>query len=284
VIRFAWRPPGGAENEYDMRDPADQHQLLLLRGVAPEGGKYPVVIGLHGQPRRGQAPRSYAFAPAVILVSETAVSKGATPFVLALPVFRYRGTNWPAFDLAAFRIKLGALLEAEHIQATEYYVFGHSGAAGCGGDGMNRAHRISPAAVGFFDTCIGPGWAAEVRALRAAQIPTLVIHSVETAGFNPRPAQEYMANFDFGHAYAPAGLSPSPCPAPLPAAPLRPQRFGCAADPQGTTRALVIDTGDGESAHNAALPVALAYFIEEYVNQQHQKTPMLKWNAPRSSQ
>ncbi|HEY3237535.1 MAG TPA: hypothetical protein VGJ84_22640, partial [Polyangiaceae bacterium] len=202
VIRFAWRPPGGAENEYDMRDPADQHQLLLLRGVAPEGGKYPVVIGLHGQPRRGQAPRSYAFAPAVILVSETAVSKGATPFVLALPVFRYRGTNWPAFDLAAFRIKLGALLEAEHIQATEYYVFGHSGAAGCGGDGMNRAHRISPAAVGFFDTCIGPGWAAEVRALRAAQIPTLVIHSVETAGFNPRPAQEYMANFDFGHAYA----------------------------------------------------------------------------------
>lgn len=265
VISFAWRPAQGSGAEYAMPDPADQHRILLLRGVT-RGGRYPVVIAFHGQPRRGVAPRDYQFASAVVSVATSLTERGKVgPFVLVLPVFRYAGANWPGFDLVRFRGEVEQRLAAEGVAVNRYYVVGHSAAAGCGGDGMNRAHRIAPAAVGFFDTCLGAGFRSEVLALREAGVPTLIVHSVETAGFRPRQSREYLPTFDFGRAYAPLGLAPSRCPPELPDAPLRAQPYRCAAEPKDLTRAFVIDTGDGEAGHNAVVPVALAFFLREYV-------------------
>ena len=248
-----------------MDDPEDQHRLVMVGNVTP-GGRYPVVVALHGQPRRGESPRNYAFGKTVIEVARTLVERGEVrPFILALPVFRYQGTNWPSFDLKAFRDKVNDLLASRAHRGLGLLRGGHSGAAGCGGDGLNRAHRIEPAAVGFFDTCLGAGWQKEVIALRKAKIPTWMLHSVETAGFTPRQAVEYQTTFDFGRAYAPVGLEPSACPDRLPEKTLRQQPFRCASDKDGITRALVVDTGEGEQAHNALVPVALGFFLREYL-------------------
>ena len=110
------------------------------------------------------------------------------------------------------------------------------------------------------------GLAKEVVALRKAKIPTWMLHSVETAGFTPRQAVEYQTTFDFGRAYAPVGLEPSTCPDRLPEKTLRQQPFRCASDKDGITRALVVDTGEGEQAHNALVPVALGFFLREYLS------------------
>jgi hypothetical protein len=265
VVRFAWRPPHANADAYAMEDPEDQHQIVLSRD-AEKGGAYPVLVAFHGQPKRGDAPRHYAFAGKVIDTTARAVERGEVrPLVLVLPVFRYFGTNWPEFDTEAFRHEIDRRLTDLGIEASNYYAVGHSGAAGCGGEGMNRVHRMRPAAVGFFDTCLGRGWRDEVERLRAAHIPTLMIHSLETAAFSPRQPTEYSPTFNFGRAYGPAGLSPSDCPAELPNAKLRDQPFRCSADEQGNTRGLIVDSGEGEEGHNALVPIALEYFLKQYV-------------------
>jgi hypothetical protein len=124
---------------------------------------------------------------------------------------------------------------------------------------------MQPAAVGFFDTCLGRGWQDEVQRLREARIPTLLMHSLETAAFSPKQPTEYSPIFDFGRAYGPAGLSPSSCPPELPRAPLRAQPFRCSVDAQGVTRGLIVDSGEGEAGHNALVPIALEYFLRLYV-------------------
>lgn len=186
------------------------------------------------------------------------------PLVLALPVFRFEGREWPDFDLARFADEVARRLGAEGISISGFLLFGHSAAAGCGGRGLNEAARIHPRAVGFFDTCVGPGFGQAVRALRRDHIPTLLMHSVETAGFRPRQPKEYMPDFDFGRVYRPLGLEPTACPEQLPEAPLRPLDFRCAADPEGTTRALVVDTGQGQEAHDGLIPVGVRYFLRQY--------------------
>ena len=249
-----------------MTDVADRHRIVLAPSIARDQS-YPVVIALHGQPHRAQDPRDYRFPETVTRAAESLWAHGdAQPFVLALPVFRFMGVNWPAFDLVLFRKALERQLTAEGIHTSSYYVLGHSAAAGCGGQGMNDAHRIAPAAVGLFDTCVGAGFRNEVRALRKAGIATLLIHSVETAGFRPRQRREYMTTFDFGKVYAPLGLAPSACPSRVPEAPLRPQPFRCAVDETGVLRAFVLDTGSGEEGHNAVIPVAFSYFVREYLS------------------
>jgi hypothetical protein len=239
---------------------------VLTRGTV-RGGRYPALVAFHGQPRPGQAPRDYAFARTVTSVTLELVERGEVePLVLIIPVFRYTGQNWPHFELAAFWQEAARVLEAEGITLTSRWLFGHSAAAGCGGEGLNGAHRIHPTAVGFFDTCVGPSFAREVAELRRAHVPTLIVHSLETAGFRPRPPTEYLSSFDFGRVYAPLGLVPSPdCPGRLPEAPLRAQPYRCSSDPEGTTRAFVVDTGEGEQGHNAVVPVALRYFLREFV-------------------
>ena len=264
-LRFAWRPPRGNAEAYAMDDPEDQHWIILPRGAAQKG-TYPVVVAFHGQPKRGEAPRRYAFAGKVIDATRRAVERGdVRPVVLVLPVFRYFGTNWPEFDVEAFRNEIDGRLAGLGIAASAYYVVGHSGAAGCGGDGMNRAHRMRPAAVGFFDTCLGRGWREEVQRLRTARIPTLLMHSLETAGFSPRQPIEYSPTFDFGLAYGPAGLAPTSCPPELPIATLRDQPFRCSGDERGVTLGLIVDSGEGEEGHNALVPIALEYFLKQYV-------------------
>ena len=248
-----------------MEAPEDQHRIVLP-GEAVAGGTYPLLVAFHGQPKRGEAPRNYAFADKVIDTANRAIERGEVrPFVLVIPVFRYFGTNWPEFDVEAFRSEIDRRLGNEGIRVESYFAVGHSGAAGCGGDGMNRVHRLRPAAVGFFDTCLGRGWRDEVQRLREARIPTLMIHSLETAGFSPRQPTEYSPTFDFGRAYGPAGLAPSACPTELPRAPLRDQPFRCAADDQGVTRGLIVDSGEGERGHNALVPIALEYFLKQFI-------------------
>jgi hypothetical protein len=264
VLHFAWSPPGGDAAAYAMTEPEDQHLIAIMGGVG--SGPYAVVIALHGQPKRGQNPRSYEFRQKAIDAASELVRRGeARPLVLALPVFRYGGVNWPAFDLVAFRAKVEDEIRREGIVAESFYVVGHSGAAGCGGEGLNRAHLMKPAAVGFFDTCIGPGFVDEVRALRRARVPTLIMHSVETAGVVPRRLREYDGNYDYGRVYAAVGLAPGECPEHVPDVPLRSQPFRCAADPEGILRALIVDTGEGQIAHEALIPVALGYFLREYL-------------------
>jgi hypothetical protein len=263
TIRFAWCPSPRAAASYVMDDPEDQHRIVLTPGVV-RGGRYPVVVGFHGQPGRGKAPREYWF-PGFVAERVTAlVAEGAIrPVVLVLPVFRFEGGNWPWFDPARFKKEIVARLAAEGIEAGDFYAFGHSGAAGCGGGGLNQAHLLKPAAVGFFDTCLGAGWRDEIGALRKAKIPTVDIRSVETAGFSPRQRPEYQAAFDFGRAYAPEGLGKVACKGPHPGERLRSQPFKCAATPDRIVRAFVVDTGEGEQAHHDVVGPAIEFFLTE---------------------
>ena len=187
------------------------------------------------------------------------------PAVLVVPVFRFVVQNWPRFDVAAFRKKVETVLRAQGIEADFFLAFGYSGAAGCGGDGLNRAHRMRPKAVGFFDTCLGKGWKEEIARLRQQGIPTLNIHSVETAGFRPRQRPEYQDWFDFGRAYGPLGLAPVPCPEDHPGGRLREQAYRCAATSDGVVEGFVVDTGEGLEAHRGALSVGTEYFLEKYL-------------------
>jgi len=268
ILTFAWKPSGASEREYSMIDPLDQHKILLTTGVE-RGKSYPLVLALHGQPRRGQAPRDYQFIRVVSDVArDVATRKGAAPFILVTPVFRFDGQNWPHFELAEFMAQVRRILQGAGIGTKGVYVFGHSGAVGCGGQGLNQVAVLSPAAVGFFDTCVGSGFVQAVTELAKNHVPTLIVHSVETAGFYPRQPMEYDPHFDFGKVYATLGLRPSHCPSHLPAAPLRNFAYQCAKNTTGSTIALVIDTGSGEKAHEALVPIAMRYFISQYVGRQ----------------
>lgn len=248
-----------------MDDPMDQHRVLLLRGVE-RGRAYPVVVALHGQPRRGQAPRDYRFPKTVADVARELVNPGEVePFVLVTSVFRFEGQNWPHFELESFMAEVKRVLDEVGVTPGGLYVFGHSGAAGCGGAGLNHAASAKPDAVGFFDTCVGAGFGQAIRALANLRVPTLILHSVETAGFVPRQPVEYDANFDFGKVYAPLGLKAAACPAQVPDAPLRSLDYRCARNDSGLTQAFVVDTGRGEPAHEALVPVAMRYFLRQYL-------------------
>ncbi len=263
-LQFPFRPQRGPVGAYRLTDPRDQHRILVMKGVAQ--GKPKALLALHGQPSRHQSPRDYAFLETVQRLSREMVESGEIePFVLLLPVFRFEGQNWPGFDLGEFLEEANRRLHDLGLQIEHPYVVGHSGAAGCGGEGMNGVAALEPSAVGFLDTCVGAGFQQAVRALTKKRIPTLVLHSVETAAFRPRNAIEYDPNFDFGRVYRPLGLSPSVCPEQLPEVPLRPLAYRCATDLNGTTRALVIDTGTGEAAHNRVVPVGLRYFLRTAV-------------------
>src|SRR5262249_40381911 len=83
VLRFSWRPPGARADDYSMSEPDDQHQLVLTRGVTP-GGRYPVLIAFHGQPKTDEAPRTYAFPRVVADMVNDLVRRGEVePLVLA---------------------------------------------------------------------------------------------------------------------------------------------------------------------------------------------------------
>jgi hypothetical protein len=157
-------------------------------------------------------------------------------------------------------------MAVESLFAKDFYVVGHSGAAGCGGDGMNRAHRMHPAAVGFFDTCLGAGWRDEIRTLEQGRVPISVLQSVETAGVQPRHLREYDGRYDFGQVFRTIGLAPVTCPARVPEAPLRSQPYRCSATADGLVRGFVVDTGEGDEGHNALVGVALAYFLREHLS------------------
>lgn len=263
-LRFAWRPQGAKVGEYAMSNSLDQHQIVIMPGVVP--GSPPAVLALHGQPRRGTAPRDYTFPGVVVEAARRMVEAGEVrPLVLLVPRFRFEGQNWPAFALDGFMTKANEVLSREGIILSHPYVLGHSGAAGCGGGGLNHAEGVQPSAVAFLDTCVGPSFGAAVRELERSSIPVLILHSVETAGFRPRQPVEYQPDFDFGRVYGPLGLSPASCPASVPDAPLRPLAYRCASSASGNTRAFVVDTGDGEDGHNAIVPVGLRYFLKEYV-------------------
>lgn len=268
TIRFPWKPARASSGEYEMNQAEDQHRIVLTDGTIP-GRAYPVIVAFHGQPRRGQAPRSYGFPREVEEVSRELVeSRAVPPHVLVLPTFRFEGQNWPSFDISAFLERVDQVLEQQAIRREGTYFFGHSGAAGCGGEGLNRVASLKPpaSAVGFFDTCIGPGLVRAVQDLSRQGVTTLMMHSVETAGARPRRTIEYDASFDFGSVYRTMGLSPSACPLHLPDVPLRSQPYRCATDASGATRALVVDTGTGERAHNAIVKVAMRYFLQEYLS------------------
>jgi hypothetical protein len=263
VLRFPWKPARGPAAAYAMEASEDQHRIVLPPGLEP-GAEVPVVVGFHGQPARGRDPRDYWFPGAVEELALGWVRDGRLkPFVLVLPVFRFVGSNWPGFDTRAFRAEVERLLEVEGLRAGSWFAFGHSGAAGCGGDGLNAAYRMAPVAVGYFDTCVGPGFVQALGELERRKIPTLVVHSVETAGFSPRQSPEYQSRFDFGQVYGLAGLAPVACPERHPGERLRPQKWKCAAGPGRHVRAFVVDTGEGAEAHQAVVAPALLFFLEE---------------------
>lgn len=265
VTRFSWRPKRGPAAAYEMDDPADRHRLVLTPGVR-EGGTHPVVVGFHGQPKRGKDPRDYPFMDHVQQIVVEMVEDGEVrPLVLVLPVFRFAGGNWPGFDPRAFSERVTEMLDERGIEVEGWYAFGHSGAAGCGGEGLNRAHRLDPEGVGFFDTCLGRGWRREVEELERREVATINVHSVETAGFRPRQRPEYQADFDFGRAYGPAGLDPVECPEKHPGEKLRELEHRCAASESRAVRGFVVDSGEGREAHQAVVEPALRFFLAEMV-------------------
>ena len=264
-IAFEWCPPGAPAAPYNLTDAKDQHRIVLHPKIK-KGGAYPVEVAFHGQPRRGVLPRNYKFLERVkTTVGEMIDKEEISPVILVLPVFKFQGQNWPKFDVKAFRREIEARLNREGIFPSFFLAFGHSGAAGCGGDGLNQAHLMSPKAVGFFDTCLGSGWQEESQNLRKNKIETINIHSVETAGFKPKQSPEYQSSFDFGLAYGPVGMQPIDCPDIHPGEKLRDQAFRCAATKDRVLRAFVVDTGEGEEAHGAVVKVAVEYFLKKFV-------------------
>ena len=93
TIRFPWCPSAHAAASYALDEVEDQHRIILTAGVVP-GGRYPVVIGFHGQPKRGTPPRDYWF-PGFVAERVTAlVARGAIrPVGLVLPLVRVEGGN-----------------------------------------------------------------------------------------------------------------------------------------------------------------------------------------------
>ncbi len=266
TLFFEWHPSKGPKVAYNVPEQEDQHRMIFLPGVK-RGGSYPVVIAFHGQPKGDRDPREYQFLKNVPKIVTAAFAKeNLRPFVLILPVFRFKGQNWPGFDALEFKRDTKKILEKQGIGTTDWYAFGHSGAAGCGGDGLNKIHRLSPKAVGFFDTCLGKEWQSEIRRLTKKKIETVNIHSVETAGFRPKQFPEYQTTFDFGRAYGPLGLSPVPCPDGPPGERLREQPYRCAATKDGVIKGFVVDTGEGHPAHVAVLEVAVPYFLKRYLS------------------
>lgn len=265
VVSFVWRPPEGDPAAYQMSAIEDQHRIVFLEGVQP-GGSYPVVVAFHGQPQRGTPPQKYTFPRVALETAQQAVAGGKVkPFILILPVFRFRGENWPDFDAGAFRREVEKHLKKEGISPTAWYALGHSGAAGCGGLGLNGAEAMSPRAVGFIDTCLGKGWQSALKKLRKRKIEALNVHTVETAGFRPKQRPEYQSWFDFGRAYGPVGMNPIPCPKRTPGKKLRDQKYRCAASPDGLVRGFVVDAGEGVEAHRAIVAIGMRYFLDEYL-------------------
>lgn len=262
---FRYQPPGASLKAYRMDEPMDAHRLFIPKNL-DKSKPYPIVVGFHGQPKRGKDPRDYKFQEAIRNSLYSIYKSGIKPFILVLPVFRFYGQNWPGFDPGAFKKVVGSKLEKMKIRAGSWHAFGHSGAAGCGGKGLNTIHRMKPANVGFFDTCLGKGWQQEIRVLQNHKIATINIHSVETAGFRPKQRPEYQSNFDFGRAYGPLGLAPVTCEGPHPGERLRNQPYRCAATKDGVIRGFVVDTGEGQAAHEAVLTVAFRYFLLEVLS------------------
>jgi hypothetical protein len=266
TISFSWRPKNGPAAAYRLPESEGRHRIIIFDGVEKQTAPS-LLAGFHGQPKRGKAPKNYVFGDTVLHVVQKMIeAEEIPPIILVLPVFRFTGQNWPGFNPADFKKKVLLILKEQKITPKNWYLFGHSGAAGCGGEGLNQAHLISPEAVGFFDTCLGTGWQAEIKALKKAGIRTVNLHSVETAGFRPRQRPEYQADFDFGRAYGPLGIRPVKCPANLPEAPLREQPYRCAADKSGKIESFVVDTGIGVEAHTKLLPEALRYFLKRFVS------------------
>jgi hypothetical protein len=85
----------------------------------------------------------------------------------------------------------------------------------------------------------------------------------------PRHLREYDGRYDFGPVFQTVGLAPVACPERLPLAPLRPQPYRCSAYADGLVRGFLVDTGEGEEAHNALVSVALAYFFREHLAPNH---------------
>ncbi|MBN2529543.1 MAG: hypothetical protein JXR76_24355 [Deltaproteobacteria bacterium] len=265
VVRFEWSPTKGFHGAYSLTDPLDQHRVVFPKGMK-RGQSYPVVIAFHGQPKRGKDPRHYMFMePVQQQVMHMMDSGKIESVILVMPVFRFLGTNWPKFNPRLFQKKVIELLAEEGVTAREWYAFGHSGAAGCGGNGLNQIHLISPKGVGFFDTCLGKDWQQEVKQLQQAGVETFNIHSVETAGFRPRQRPEYQANFDFGRAYAPLGIEPVSCPKVHPGQKLRTLPYRCSATRDGVIKSFVVDTGEGEAAHKALLEPAVSFFLTHFL-------------------
>jgi hypothetical protein len=263
-VTFAWKPSNGPLNAYEMTDPRDQHQIFLSPNL--ENTRIKPVILFHGQPRRGVRPRDYEFPRVVVQVVQQLLDhRELEPLILIIPKFRFDGENWPKFNLDEFLVQANAQLSNKGIVLEHPYVVGHSGAAGCGGAGLNLVAKVEPSAVGFFDTCLGSGFVDSATELLQRKIPTLIVHSVETAGYRPKQKTEYLSSFDFGRVYRKIGLKPSVCPRQLPEVPLRVLEARCSADETQNTLALVVDTGEGEAAHNAVVPVALRYFLRKYL-------------------
>ncbi len=265
AITFDWRPKTGPAAAYRLDSQEDQHRIIIFRN-AKTSNKTPVIVGFHGQPAREKNPRDYIFgSKALEVLQNTINNKELSNVILVLPVFRFIGQNWPGFDLVDFKKKVLDILKERSIESGDWFLFGHSGAVGCGGDGLNQAHRIHPKAVGFFDTCLGNGWQQAINSLSREKVNTVTIHSVETAGFRPKQRPEYQADFDFGKAFKPLNLLPSSCPSMLPDAPLKNHTYKCSASSDRTIEALMVDTGEGQQAHADLLPIALKYFITRFV-------------------
>lgn len=264
VIRFEYCPSRRVADAYALEDERDRHRIVLTPGVQ-SGGKYPVVVAFHGQPKRGRDPRDYWFPDRVQDQIVSMVRSGEiAPVILVIPVFRFVGGNWPWMNPGKLREHVESLLNERNIEGNDWYAFGHSGAAGCGGGGLNQAHLMKPAGVGYFDTCLGDDWKKAIADLSRAGVRTVNIHSVETAGFRPRQDPEYQSWFDFGRAYGPAGLSPIACPEVHPGKKLRDQKYRCASSKDGLISGFIIDSGEGVEAHKAIVAPAIRYFLVHF--------------------
>ena len=141
----------------------------------------------------------------------------------------------------------------------DFYVSGLSGSGGCGGDGINRADRMKPKAVAFFDTCPSEQMRLQVLKLRIQKTSTLVLLKNQMTG-NP----QYDDAFDYSTFIARLGAGPVSCPTnrAISDLPLRDVGYKCAGSKDGCVDVLVVDTGSQGQGHGGAFLAGFRYFLE----------------------
>ena len=100
VVRFSWIPSGAAATAYEIDDPEDQHRLVMVGNVTPGGEYWSWWRSTDSRAVENRRTTTHSAKRSSRSPAPSSSRGEVRPFILALPVFRYQGTNWPSFDFS----------------------------------------------------------------------------------------------------------------------------------------------------------------------------------------